>query len=48
MKICCLRSSKLSKNKLAGIMVIFGDYLNVIKSFFPFARVRITQKFHLA
>ena len=35
MIICCLRSSKLSKNKLGGIMVIFSDYLNVIKSFFP-------------
>ena len=48
MIICCLRSSKLSKNKLGGIMVIFCDYLNVIKSIFPFAPMRITQQFYLA
>ena len=32
MKIFCLRTSKLMKNKLGGIRDIFCDYLNVLKS----------------
>ena len=32
MKIFCLRTSKLMKNKLGGILDIFCGYLNVLKS----------------
>ena len=32
MKIFCLRTSKLMKNKLGGILDIFCDYLNVLNS----------------
>ena len=36
-KISCLRSSELSKNKLGGIMDIFCDYLTAIKAIFAIA-----------
>ena len=45
--ISCLRSWKLSKNKLGGILEIFCDYLTAIKSFFSFCGMRVTRNFHL-
>ena len=47
-KISCFRTFKLSKNKVGGILEIFCHYLNVIKGFFCFSWMRITQNFHLA
>ena len=47
-KISCLRTFKLSENKVGGILELFSDYLNVIKGFFCFSWMRITQNFHLA
>ena len=46
-KISCLRTFKLSENKV-GVLELFSDYLNVIKGFFCFSWMRITQNFHLA
>ena len=48
MEISCLRTSKLFKNELGGILDIFCNYLNVIKVFFPLFLGACNPKLHLA